>query len=195
MDQNLPTLLDELRIIGQNGLRYADNNHDERRYERILELVAEYYGETLAMPPEEVHDRLAEEIGHITPKVGAGAVIFDEDEKVLLMKRADKGDWNVPGGFVDPNEGPERAVIRETKEETNLDVQIVELVGAIHQPATAQYVNEVIGLGYLCERISGELQGSEESTALRYWKIEEVPEWHRSIKSLVLDAREAREQQ
>jgi ADP-ribose pyrophosphatase YjhB (NUDIX family) len=190
MERDILSLLDELRIIGQNGLRYADDHHDERRYERILELVEEHYGETLTLPPEEVHNRLAEEVGHVTPKVGAGAAIFNEDGKMLLMQRPDRGDWNVPGGFVDPDEGPEQAVIRETREETGLDVRIVDLVGAYHQPATEQHVNEVVGLAYLCERVGGELRESKESTALQYWHIEDVPNWHRTARTLAIDARE-----
>jgi hypothetical protein len=118
MEQDMLSLLDELRIIGQNGHWYADNNHDERRYERMLELVEEHYGETLAVPPEEVRGRLAEEVGHVTPKVGTGAAIFNEDGKMLLMQRLDREDWNVPGWVVDPGEGPEQAVVRETREET-----------------------------------------------------------------------------
>jgi hypothetical protein len=113
MKPNILALLDELRIIGQNGLRYADNHHDERRYNRILELVAEHYGETLTLNPEDVRERFAEEVGHITPKIAAGAAIFDDDGNILLMKRADSGDWSIPGGFVEPEEGPEQAAIRQ----------------------------------------------------------------------------------
>lgn len=189
MSQDLIPLLDELRIISQNGLRYSDNRHDERRYKRILELVEEYYGETLPLPPEEVHDQLADEIGHVTPKVGVGAAIFDREGKILLMKRSEDGEWNVPGGFVDPNEGPKQALIRETREETSLEIEIVELVSALHQPATTHHVNEVVGLGYLCERTGGELEGSEESTALQYWDIEDVPHWHRNSDQLARQAR------
>lgn len=185
------SLLDELRIIGQNGLRYADNYHDERRYKRLLELVEEYYGETLALPPKEVHDRLGEELGHVTPKVGIGAALFDEDEKLLLMKRPDRGDWNVPGAFVDPGEGPQQAVRRETQEETGLSVRINDLVGAYHLPSTEQHVNELVGLVYLCECIGGELRGSAESTALQYWQIEDVPCWHREAQEYAVDARKA----
>ncbi|WP_248909160.1 NUDIX hydrolase N-terminal domain-containing protein [Halocatena marina] len=188
MDPNVLSLLDELRILGQNGLRYADNHYDEQRYRRLLELVAEYYGETLALPPEEVHEQLAAEIGHVTPKVGVGAALFDDDGKILLMKRPDRGEWNVPGGFVDPGEGPQQAVRRETREETGLAVRINELVGVYHLPATEQYVNEVVGIAYLCERTGGELQGSVESTALQYWHIENVPEWHRDAHALAANA-------
>lgn len=190
MKPNILALLDELRIIGQNGLRYADNHHDERRYDRILELVAEHYGETLGLNPDDVRERFADEVGHVTPKIAAGAAIFDADERILLMKRADSGDWMIPGGFVDPNESPEGTVIRETKEETNLDVRLIELVGTHYQPATEHHVNETVGLVYLCERLGGTLRGSEESSALQYWHIENVPSWHREFQKIAFEARE-----
>lgn len=190
MKPNILALLDELRIIGQNGLRYADNHHDERRYDRILELVAEHYGETLGLNPDDVRERFADEVGHVTPKIAAGAAIFDADERILLMKRADSGDWMIPGGFVDPNESPEGTVIRETKEETNLDVRLIELVGTHYQPATEHHVNETVGLVYLCERLGGTLRGSEESSALQYWHIEDVPSWHREFQKIAFEARE-----
>lgn len=45
-------LLEKLRVIGQNGLQYADNPYGEERYERILELVSQRYGKTLEFLPE-----------------------------------------------------------------------------------------------------------------------------------------------
>ncbi|MFC7191684.1 NUDIX hydrolase N-terminal domain-containing protein [Halocatena marina] len=43
-------LLDELRIMAKVGLRYADDPYDTERYERILELVSEWYGRSVDMP-------------------------------------------------------------------------------------------------------------------------------------------------
>ena len=44
---NIFLLLDELRIIAQNGLEYTNDPHNQRRYERLRELVEVYYGEAL----------------------------------------------------------------------------------------------------------------------------------------------------
>jgi len=122
---NIFLLLDELRIIAQNGLEYMDDPHNQRRYERLRELVEVYYGEALEVPPETVRDRLAKEFGHVTPKVGANAAVFDERGHILLMKRADDGTWCLPGGFVDPNESPRETAVRETHEETGLGMRLV----------------------------------------------------------------------
>jgi hypothetical protein len=71
-------LLDELRMIAQNGLEYANDPHDGERCERILELTAEWYGRAAELPQAEVRSRFAEEVGHTTPKVGGDAAMFDD---------------------------------------------------------------------------------------------------------------------
>lgn len=172
-------LLDELRIIAQNGLEYADDRHDRERYERILELVTDEYGEQLDCQPEQVRERFDEEVGYVTPKLNAGAAVFDDDGRILLMKRADNGTWCVPGGYVDPNETPAEAAVRETREETGLDVHPLELVKFYHHPPGSGFgPHGSVGVLYLCEVTGGELRLSEEGTDLQYWHVEDVPAWH-----------------
>ena len=90
--------------IAQNGLEYADDPYDEERYERLLELATEYYGRTLDRPPAELRERLAEEFGPVTPKVGATGAVFDDEGRVLTMKRPG-GAWCLPGGNLDAGDG------------------------------------------------------------------------------------------
>src|ERR1043166_5743347 len=94
-------LLDELATIARNGLNYTENPYDRERYERLLALTSQYYGQALDLPPEEVRQRLSGELGYITPKVGAHGAIFDEDGKILLVRRTDDGKWCLPCGWVD----------------------------------------------------------------------------------------------
>ncbi len=69
------------------------------------------------------------------PHPAAGALIFNEQDEVLLARRSvepRKGDWDVPGGFVDWGEEPMDAVVRELKEEAGVDFTPTGLVGAYH---------------------------------------------------------------
>lgn len=192
---NLPALLDELRVIAHNGLEYAEDPHDaydEERYERILVLVAECYGEALALPPEEVRDRLAGELGHVTAKVAAGSAIFNENGQILLVKRADNGRWGLPAGVVEPNESAEAAAIRETREETGLNVEVHDLVGVYSElPEEYPTPHTVVGVIYRCTVTGGTLRTSHETDALRYWQVEDVPTWHRQDGLYASDAFEA----
>ena len=72
---------------------------------------------------------------HSIASIGAGALVFHE-EAVLLVQlnygRA-KGAWILPGGMVEPGEHPRQTAVRETQEETNLNIQISGLVGVRHR--------------------------------------------------------------
>lgn len=186
-------LLDELRVIGQNGLRYADDPYDEERYARILELVSQSYGETLGLPPGEVRDRLGEELGHVTPKVGAEAAIFDSEGDILLMLRSDTGDWCLPCGWTEPRESPEQTAVRETREETGLEVVPRELVDVYAAPPSDRFgPHGRISLVYLCEVESGELALSREGDQLAYREIAEVADWHKRHETFARDAQRVR---
>lgn len=189
MSVELLSLLDELRAIAHNGLQYAEDRHDERRYGRILELVEEYYGVALDVPPEEVRERLAAELGHVTPKVGAAAVVFDDDDRVLLMKRADTGTWCLPGGIVEVTESPAETVVRETREETGLDVDVLALLDLYYTPPGGAYgPHGAVGVVYRCEPTGGALEVSPEGEALNYWDVDSVPSWYRDHADVVRDA-------
>ena len=84
-------LLDELRVLARNGLRYAENDYDRGRYERMLELVSQAYASSLGLPAAEVQRRFVEELGHVTPKIGADVAVFDTEDRLLLVRRSDDG--------------------------------------------------------------------------------------------------------
>ncbi|RDI69542.1 NUDIX hydrolase N-terminal domain-containing protein [Halopelagius longus] len=184
---DLLPLLDELQIIARNGLTYdgdPHDSHDKERYKRILDLVSEGYGQSLDLPTQEIRDRLsADEFGHITPKVGAAAALFDENGQILLVKQpslktAGNGKWVMPGGYVDPGEQPVEAAVRETREETGLKVRPVSLVDGYWIDApTKDGPHGAVTLLYYCHVVGGDLKACNESQAVRYWSIEEVPSW------------------
>ena len=71
------SLLDEIQILARNGLNYSTDRYDRERYERLLEISTNTYSELLDLPEELIAERFHDELGHITPKIGADAAIFN----------------------------------------------------------------------------------------------------------------------
>ncbi|MBM3181168.1 MAG: NUDIX domain-containing protein [Chloroflexi bacterium] len=173
------SLLDTLQTIALNGLRYTTNEFDKERYERLLKMATHTYGELLAVPDKTIRERFLVEIGHITPKVGTDAAIFNENGEILLLERADGSGWCLPCGFVEPNETPVEGIIREVREETGLEIKVNQLVGVFTRKPSAQMgLHTTVSIVHLCEIVDGQLETSHEGHDLKYWAIDNMKNWH-----------------
>lgn len=73
-------------------------------------------------------------IGHrLLLLAGSNVVLTDQNQRILLQHRRD-GTWGLPGGLLEPGESLEETAIREVKEETNLDVHNLTLLGVFSGP-------------------------------------------------------------
>lgn len=74
--------------------------------------------------------------GPETPKLMVDVIIPAEEGVILIRRGSDpyKGQWALPGGFVEVGETVENAAVREAKEETNLDVGLERIVGVYSDP-------------------------------------------------------------
>ena len=142
---------------------------------------------------------MADCINWIRSKVGhdkiilvfAGGCLFDGEGKVLLQKRGDSGKWGFPGGAIELGETPEETAIRELKEETGLDVELLSFLGIYHNHEMVWGNGDcahTIGAYYLAKIVSGDLQMDEESLELRFFKKKEIPELFAEDHRAAVDA-------
>ncbi len=176
---NTAAFLEAVQGYARTGLHYSRDVYDRQRYEMLAELAATYYGRLANLDAAQLRAGWAADVGAVTPKVGGTAAIFDDNGRVLLMKRTDNHLWCMPGGLSEPLEGPDMTAVREAKEETGLDVQIRELVGVFTRLPDPRYTPyTLVSVVYLCEITGGELQHSQEDEGLEWWRIEDVLAWH-----------------
>ncbi len=102
--------------------------------------------------------------------LAAFAVIFDEDNRVLLCHRRDMDMWNLPGGGVECRELPTDAVVRETREETGLDVRVERLVEVVGK----SYRDELVFV-FVCRVVGGQLTKTDESDGCGYFSPDCLP--------------------
>ncbi|MFV2104520.1 NUDIX domain-containing protein [Micromonospora sp. LOL_024] len=70
-----------------------------------------------------------------TPRVAAGALFFNDEGHVLLVRPSYKNHWDIPGGYVEPGESPRAACVREVEEELGLTTPIGRMLVVDWAPA------------------------------------------------------------
>ena len=106
--------------------------------------------------------------------LGVNIAILQSDQ-VLLTKRADVEVWTLPGGGVETGESVAEAAIREAREETGLQVQLIRLVGIYYTPRWAS--GDAHGVLFAAIPVGGALQPQEgEVVELGYFGPQSLPE-------------------
>ena len=104
-------------------------------------------------------------------------VVIDSKERILLVKRSMEpkiGRWCLPGGFIELGETPERAALRELKEETSLSGKIEMLLGVTINIGSKYY--SVLMVGYLIKNYNGILRSGDDASDAAYFNYNDLPE-------------------
>jgi 8-oxo-dGTP diphosphatase len=101
--------------------------------------------------------------------VAVTAIVFDDGERVLLMRRRDHGNWEPPGGVLQPGEHPDEGVAREVLEETGVQVNVGPLTGVYTNVESA-----VVTLAFRAEPASEPADHSEEASAVRWTPLDRI---------------------
>ena len=174
------TLLDwarKVQAIAQTGLAFTHDPFDRERYTQLTELVASILSSELEIPLARAKGFWEAEEGYATPKVDVRGGIFAGDHVLLVRERSD-GKWTLPGGWVDVNDSPSEAVVREILEESGYHARAVKLAALVdkrrhpHPPG----IHHIFKLFFLCERTGGEAAVSIETDAVQFFAVRALPE-------------------
>lgn len=123
------------------------------------------------------------------PKV-ASAIVVEVDGGIVLGRRAIEpgyGKWCLPGGFVNDDEDPAAAVVRECREEIGAAVEVTSLLGVYHVPKTT--ASSIIGIAYRGRLAGGAVMApGVEMLELGVFRSDALPELafpsHREVLEL-----------
>ena len=140
-------------------------------YDTAIDVDA--HGLTLHYP--DVCDRLWPD-GRTTPLVGVVSGVVERGGDILLLRRGPAndhapGEWEPASGGLEPGESPAAAVVREVKEETGLDVEVVAPLGTFRFLRGAARA-ERLAISFHCRVVGGTLHISDEHDAARWIKRE-----------------------
>ena len=154
---------ESLAGIARTGLGFTESAYERERYEEVLGVAGE-----IARAARRVHDP-AEAVtewlaqvgtgvdGYATPKSAIGAVVGNDHGEILLIKRSDSGIWLYPTGWADIGYSASEVAIKEVKEETGIDIEVVRLIGLFDGLRLGFTRTPLYSLVFHCRAVGGEL--------------------------------------
>ena len=129
------------------------------------------------------------------PVIGVGGVVIDQGRTVLIRRGTEPllGEWSIPGGTIEVGETLEEAVRRELREETGLEVcvlELIELFDRIYPDQGSDAANgkrkprfHYVIADYLCGLVGGEPRAGSDVTDLAFAREEELGEFKLTEKA------------
>ena len=169
----------ELAAMAQTGLHFSEDHFDRERYQRLAEIAAELLANQSEHSAKEIHNWSSAEFGYATPKVDVRAYIERNGEVFLIREDQDDGRWTLPGGWADVNSSPKENVIREVKEESGYDIEVLSLLAVYdrekqgHQPPFPYHIYKLFFHAMI---VGGSHQANYESSECGFFPFDSLPE-------------------
>lgn len=136
--------------------------------------------------------------GRPSPIVGVGAVIWNADNHIVLIRRGTAprlGEWSIPGGKLEWGEGVREALLREVREETGLGVEIenlIDVVDSITRDPAGAVLRHYVLVDFTARHVAGALSCGSDAAEARwvpYGGIGEYALWTETRRIIDTSAR------
>jgi ADP-ribose pyrophosphatase YjhB (NUDIX family) len=171
-------IVKRLKVISQAGKTFATDDFELNRHRDIEGICAEILANYTDADEDSALAILQADTGYPTPKVESRGAIF-RDGKILLVKEIEDGGWTLPGGWCDVGMTPSENVVREVWEESGFEVEVVKLAAVYdrdRQGHTPTYPYNIYKLFFICEITGGEAKTSNETSEVKFFDLDEIPD-------------------
>ena len=121
-------LAKQVQALAENGLHFSENDFDLDRYQILEEISLRMLSLVTGLPAETIEISTVERNGYRTPKVDVRAVIFNDQDKILMVKERVDSRWSLPGGWCDVGYTPTETAEKESEEEAGIKVKVSRLL-------------------------------------------------------------------
>jgi 8-oxo-dGTP pyrophosphatase MutT (NUDIX family) len=167
----------EIQALAQSGNAYTKNEFDAQRYHRLTEIAAEIISSYSNLSVPELMEDFKGQKGYATPKIDLRGAVFNVEGELLMVRERVDGTWTMPGGWADVGDIPSKGAEREVWEEAGFKVKAMKVIGVydVNFPPkmTLFHLYKIV---YLCDLIKGKARPSMETTDVRFFKREDIPE-------------------
>jgi ADP-ribose pyrophosphatase YjhB (NUDIX family) len=168
--------------IARTGLGFTQSLYEQERFEEVLRVAADIAavaGHTHEPGPlvEEWMKLVGEGVaGYVTPKVAVGAVVGDDEGRILLVQRADSGVWLYPTGWADVGYSPAEVAVKEVGEETGIECVPERLIAVLDGLRLGFTRIPLYSLVFACRAVGGELAAHPlECSDVGWFAEDELP--------------------
>lgn len=171
-------LIKRLKSLADTGLVYAESGYDIDRYRELKEISLRLMAQVTNESFEVLKDFFMPEADYPTVKVDVRGFVLNESDEILMAKESIDGKWTIPGGWADVGDSPSEAVIKEIKEETGFDAEVIRLLAIYDKrchphPPEPFYIYKIM---FFCKVSGGELKHGFDMQGADFFPLNKLPE-------------------
>ncbi len=179
--QDLIRWSEALSGIARTGLGFTESLYERERFEEVLHVAADIRASLEADEELDVEHYVDEWMrnvgtgvaGYVTPKAAVGAIVYDEEQRILLVQRADSGFWLYPTGWADIGYSASEVAVKEVLEETGITCVPEGVVAVLDGMRMGFTRIPLYSIVFLCRATGGELTAHPLETSDVGWFAED----------------------
>ena len=167
-----------IQALAEIGLEFSQNTFDRERYEELHEISLQMLNQITDVPVEKITPVIQDKNGYKTPKVDVRAVVFNENNEILLIQEKADNRWAMPGGWADVGYSPSEVAVKECFEEAGLKVETSKLLAVLdkqkqNMPPAFEYVYKIF---LLCTKLNDNISVGSETSDVSWFDEQNLPE-------------------
>lgn len=173
----LLNLAKRVQALAETGQHFSESDFDMDRYTELEQIAMEMISMITHNDISLVSSSIQEKNGYRTPKVDVRAVIFNQENEILMVKEQVDGRWSLPGGWADVGFTPAEIAVKETQEEAGMKVKPVRLLAIFDKkchdhPPDVYYAYKIF---IECRILDATLRTGYETTDAGFFSFEDLP--------------------